>query len=90
MPPPLDQLGLLRARPDWAGARQYFEILAKSRWTAIDQRVADYGRLYERNAAAMVIDVVLSRQRNYLNIVQPTVTTWIAANPGRVSEMPSG
>jgi hypothetical protein len=41
-----------------------------------------YADVYASDRGALVIDVVFSRQRDFVNDVLPVVKTWIAAHPG--------
>ena len=81
MPLPPGTLNLLRERHDWGTARTHLSALAKARRTSVDAKVVGYGSVYAADLGAMVVDVVFSRQRDYVNDVLPAVQTWMAAHP---------
>lgn len=78
MPDPLD---LFRERADWAPARGALAALIPARQGVVNARVAGFAAAYRGNRAAMVLDVVMSRQRRYARVL-PLVQGWVAANPG--------
>jgi hypothetical protein len=47
----------------------------------VEPLVSGYGTFFQKNRAAMILDVVLSRQRNYKAIVAPFVHAWMTAYP---------
>jgi hypothetical protein len=72
-------LELLRRRPDWSVGMATIRQLAE---TAGQQARADaqtYAAAYEGRRAAMVFDVVASRQRRYTNRVVPLVARFAEA-----------
>src|ERR1019366_1279311 len=75
-------LELLKLTPEWKGAAEIFRRRELTKREENNLRVDRYAKVYEANRAAMILDVVLSNQRNYEKTVQPTVATWTEAHPG--------
>jgi hypothetical protein len=85
-------LDVLRDRPEWPTAMDRLRQLYAQGGAAAQERAAQYGQTYASQRGAMVVDVVASRQRNYLSKVhrivnrwrkeakEPTLA-WLAANP---------
>lgn len=71
-------LASLRRRSDWPPAVFQLRALVGERRAAVDERVAGYASRYKGHRAAMVVDVVLSQQRDYQNFVRRTVEEWRA------------
>jgi hypothetical protein len=67
-------LASLRARPGWDAAMAELRKLWEERHPGIEGDVAHYSAVYSGRRAAMVFDVVASRQRKYLNKVRALVT----------------
>jgi hypothetical protein len=69
-------LDVLRDRPEWSAAvGRLRQLYAQGGATARD-RAARYGQEYAGQRGAMVVDVVASRQRNYLSKVRRIVDRW--------------
>ncbi|MFZ2057321.1 MAG: hypothetical protein WAV54_07930 [Acidimicrobiales bacterium] len=75
-------LPLLRARPDWASAVSALKRTASQHDKETDLRARGYAAALRGKPAAMVVDVVLSNQRDYDAFVWPEVQAWMARNPG--------
>ena len=85
-------LDVLRDRPEWPTAVARLRRLYAQGGAAAQEQAARYGQKYAGQRGAMVVDVVASRQRNYLSKVrhivngwqeearEPTLA-WLAANP---------
>jgi hypothetical protein len=85
-------LDVLRDRPEWPTAVARLRQLYAQGGAAAEEAAARYGQKYAGQRGAMVVDVVASRQRNYLSKVhrivnrwreearEPTLA-WLAANP---------
>lgn len=85
-------LDVLRDRPEWPAAVARLRRLYAQGGAAAHDQAREYGRKYARQRGAMVVDVVASRQRDYLSKVrrivdrwreeasEPTLA-WLAANP---------
>jgi hypothetical protein len=85
-------LDVLRDRPEWPAAMRRLRQLYARGGAAAQEAAARYGQKYAGQRGAMVVDVVASRQRNYLSKVhgivrgwreeakEPTLA-WLAANP---------
>jgi len=64
---------LFEAVPGWRDAAGRLGALVAEHGTSARQAAERYAAVYERRRAAMVVDVVLSRQRRYKSIVLPEV-----------------
>lgn len=71
-----DDLVVLRQRPEWPGAVRRLKALAKERGPGAKRAALSYAKAYAGRRGSMVIDVVASRQRQYVNRVLPTVKRW--------------
>jgi hypothetical protein len=74
-------LAALSAYPWWSPAVATLKQRAQVNQSVVNQRVARITSAYHGLRAAMCVDVVLSRQRDYDLFVVPTVQTWIQQNP---------
>jgi hypothetical protein len=85
-------LDVLRDRPEWPAAVARLRQLYAQGGAAAHEHAARYGQKYAGQRGAMVVDVVASRQRNYLSKVRGIVSdwreeareptlAWLAANP---------
>jgi hypothetical protein len=85
-------LDVLRDRPEWPTAVARLRQLYAQGGAAAEEAAARYGQKYAGQRGAMVVDVVASRQRNYLSKVHRIVNRWreeareptlgwLAANP---------
>lgn len=64
---------LQRQQPCWTTAVDALAHQYAERREQVERRVDEYGNVYAGRRAAMVFDVVASRQRNYLKRVRPLV-----------------
>lgn len=69
----MDLLDLLRERDGWSTAIERLRALHAARGAQAKERAAQCGRVYLGRRAAMVFDVVASRQRRYEQRVVPLV-----------------
>jgi hypothetical protein len=69
-------LDVLRDRPEWPTAVARLRQLYAQSGAAAEEAAARYGQKYAGQRGAMVVDVVASRQRNYLSKVQRIVNRW--------------
>lgn len=76
-------LATLRQRSEWGEAKESFAELWHANGQEAITRAREYADVYAGNRAAMVLDVVLSRQRNYRETVVPIVSDWMTKNPKR-------
>lgn len=66
-------LATLRTRPGWDAAMAELRKFWEVRRLGVETAVAHYSAVYSGRRAAMVFDVVASRQRNYLNKVRALI-----------------
>jgi hypothetical protein len=66
-------LAILRARSGWDAAMTELRKFWEERHPGVETGVAHYSAVYSGRRAAMVFDVVASRQRDYLNRVRRLV-----------------
>jgi hypothetical protein len=69
-------LAVLRSRPGWDVAIVELRKSWQERYPGIRTEVAQYPAVYSGRRAAMVFDVVASRQRDYLKKVRPLVAAF--------------
>lgn len=69
----MDLLDLLRERDGWSTAVESLRAVHATHGAEAKKRAAQYGRVYVGRRAAMVFDVVASRQRRYEQRVVPLV-----------------
>jgi hypothetical protein len=69
-------LDVLRDRPEWPTAMEQLRQLYAQGGAAAQEAAVRYGQKYARQRGAMVVDVVASRQRNYLSKVRRIVDRW--------------
>jgi hypothetical protein len=70
-------LDALRNRPQWPTAMEQLRQLYARGGAAAQGKAARYGQTYADQRGAMVVDVVASRQRNYLAKVHGIVSGWL-------------
>jgi hypothetical protein len=71
-----DELLVLRQRPEWPRAVDQLRTLADERGVQARTDARGYGQRYAEQRGAMVVDVVTSRQRRYIQRVLPLVERW--------------
>jgi hypothetical protein len=69
-------LDVLRDRPEWPTAMERLRQLYAQGGAAAQEAALRYGQKYAGQRGAMVVDVVASRQRNYLSKVRRIVDRW--------------
>lgn len=77
----------LRSLPAWAPAIEALRRKYEADGDEAHERAAGYGELYASRRAAMVVDVVASRQRRYERRVLPMVQQFDDAFPGGLAEL---
>jgi hypothetical protein len=81
-----DELLVLRQRPEWRAAVGRLETLADERGRDAHVAAQRYATEYASRRGSMVIDVVASRQRRYVERVLPMVKRWEADHRSRTLE----
>lgn len=79
MDAPIDQI--IRRRPGWDEAMARLQTRLASHGAAAQVAARDYGHRYEGRRAAMIVDVVGSRQRRYATRVQSMVDRFDSDHP---------
>lgn len=72
---------MLRQRPGWDAAVSKLRALADGNGPGARTAARDYAQVYAGKRGAMVVDVVVSRQRRYKTRVLPLVQKWIDNRP---------
>jgi hypothetical protein len=83
-PGPGDDPGAFRDLPGWTDATENLRRLTEQRGAWAEERGAAYAAVYQGRRAAMVFDVVVSRQRRYIPVVLPLVERF-SATPAAAS-----
>lgn len=71
-----NELVALRQRPEWRAAVGRLQTLADERGEEAHAAARQYATKYLNRRGSMVVDVVVSRQRRYVQSALPKVTRW--------------
>lgn len=74
-------LAVLRKRDGWEDGVANLKVLAERKGEDARRAAEHYANVYEGRRGAMVFDVVVSRQRNYMKRVRSLVSKWEGAAP---------